>query len=361
MSAQPAVPTDLGMRPLSTPALVVDLDVFEANVAAMSELMRGTGKTVRPHVKTHRSPDLVKRQLVDGTRGVTCSTVGEAEAMSAAGIGDILIANEVVDPAKLARVVKLARRGTVIVAADDAGPVDELSRQAAAAGVTVGVLVDVDTNLHRCGVSSAGEAVELAGAIERSPGVRVAGIMGYEGRMRLGAPDRDGNIARSYATLAQVRDALIKAGFAVDIVSAAGTSTLREAIANPVITEMQAGVYALMEPQLLDLELPFRCAVALRGTVISRHPDRVVVDVGRRTAGMEYGAPTPIGFEASGLWVSDEHLTVSLTGAIPPLGSTLDFRPGQIRTTFNLHDRFWVTRGGRLVGCWPVSARGSSQ
>jgi D-serine deaminase-like pyridoxal phosphate-dependent protein len=346
---------------LSTPALVVDLDVFDSNTAAMSALLRGSGKTVRPHMKTHRSADLAKRQLVAGARGVTCATVGEAEAMSAAGLSDILIANEVVDPAKLARVVELAKHGSIMLAADDREPVDELSRLAAAAGVTVGVLIDVDTNLHRCGVSSAREALDLAGDIERSPGVRLAGIMGYEGRLRLEAPDRDGTIERAYVTLSEIRDALVRAGLKIDIVSAAGTSTLREAIADPTITEIQAGVYCLMEPQLLDLELPFRCAAALRGTVISRHSDRVVVDIGRRTAGVEYGPPTPIGFNASRVAVSDEHLTVALSGVIPPLGSTLDFIPGQIRTTFNLHDRFWVSQGGQVVGCWPVSARGGSQ
>ena len=121
------------------------LDVFEANVAAMAEMLRGTGKTVRPHMKTHRTPELARRQLGGPITGVTCATVGEAEAMVAAGITDVLIANEVVDPAKLARVAALAREARVTIAADDAGPVTELSRAAMQAGVTVNVLVDVDT------------------------------------------------------------------------------------------------------------------------------------------------------------------------------------------------------------------------
>jgi D-serine deaminase-like pyridoxal phosphate-dependent protein len=351
-----------GLPPLlSTPALVVDLDAFDRNVAAMTALLRGTGKTVRPHVKTHRTPELAKRQLVEGAAGVTCATVGEAEAMVAAGIDDVLIANEVVDPAKLIRIVDLARRAAVMVAADNPEPVEALSRLAAAGRVIVGILIDVDTNLHRCGVGSVQEALDLARKIDGAPGLRLAGLMGYEGRVRLATDDRSGTIARAYATLGEFRHALLKAGFPVDVVSAAGTSTLQEAIADPAITEIQAGVYALMEPQLLDLGLPFTCAASVRGTVISRHPDRVVVDVGRRAAGMEYGPPIPIGFEAEHVAVSDEHLTVTMAGAIPKLGSTLDFIPGQIRTTFNLHDHVWVSRSGRLVECWPVSARGGSQ
>jgi len=346
---------------LSTPALVVDLDVFEANVAAMARLLQGTGKAVRPHVKTHRTPELARRQLGGSVVGLTCATVGEAEAMVEAGFDDILIANEVVDPAKIARLVALAHDASIIVAVDDADPAATLSRAAVAAGVTVGVLIDVDILLHRCGVGSATEAVALAGTIARLPGLRLRGIMGYEGRLRLTEEDRAGKIARAYAALAQAAEALRAAGYPVEIVSAAGTSTLREALADPTITEIQSGVYALMEPQLLAMDLPFRCAAALRGTVISRHPGRIVLDVGRRVVGMEYGPPTPVGFTALSIAIGDEHATITMADPLPPLGSCLDLTPGQVRTTFNLHDHVWVSRGGRLVDRWPITARGSSQ
>lgn len=349
------------MRALSTPALVVDLDTFEENVTAMAEMLRGTGKTVRPHVKTHRTPELAKRQLGESARGVTCATVGEAEAMVAAGIDDVLIANEVVDDAKLARLAALARAATVTVAADDPGPVEALSREAVSAGVHVGVLIDVDILLHRCGVASIPEALALARIIEHAPGVELKGVMGYEGRVRLGTENRAEKISGAYAALRDTRDALVRAGHAVEVVSAAGTSTLREAIADSAITELQAGVYALMEPELLVMNLPFRCAAFVRGTVISRHPGRFVTDVGRRVAGIDYGPPVPIGFQAELVTLSDEHGTVTVDEAPPEIGSRVDFIPGQIRTTFNLHDRVWVQREDRIVDCWRVAARGSSQ
>jgi D-serine deaminase-like pyridoxal phosphate-dependent protein len=157
---------------LSTPALVVDLDVFEANVAAMSTLLLGTGKTIRPHVKTHRTPELARRQLGGVAVGVTCATVGEAEAMVEAGIDDVLIANEVVDPHKIARLVALGRRARIAVAVDDPQPVATLSAEAVRAGATIDVLIDVDILLHRCGVASASDAVSLAQVIDRAPGVR---------------------------------------------------------------------------------------------------------------------------------------------------------------------------------------------
>lgn len=346
---------------LSTPALVVDLDIFEANIAAMAALLDGTGKTVRPHVKTHRTPELARRQVGGSAVGLTCATVGEAEAMVDAGFDDVLVANEVVDPTKIARLVALAHRSEIAVAVDDPEPIATLSREAASAGATIGVLIDVDILLHRCGVGSALDAVWLARTIERSPGLRLRGIMGYEGRVRLSEAGRDRQIGGAYAALAEAASALRDAGFPVDTVSAAGTSTLLEALADPTITEIQAGVYALMEPELLVMDLPFRCAVSLRGTVISRHPGRIVLDMGRRVVGMEYGPPVPVGFSVHGIAMGDEHATITMDDPLPVLGSQLDLTPGQVRTTFNLHDDVWVSRGGRLVDRWPITARGSSQ
>jgi D-serine deaminase-like pyridoxal phosphate-dependent protein len=348
------------MPPFSTPALVVDLDVFDANVTAMARLLDGTGKTVRPHVKTHRTPELALRQLGGPAVGVTCATVGEAEAMVAAGIDDVLVANEVVGEWKLERLAALARTSRVTVAADAVEPVAALSRAAVAAGATINVLIDVDTGLGRCGVTTAVEAVALARAIEARPGVLLAGIMGYEGRVRLGVAGRDARIAAAYSVLGEVRRALEARGHRVAVVSGAGTSTLREGLANPDLTELQAGVYAVMEPELLVMDLPFRCAVSVRGTVISRHPGRVVLDAGRRVVGLEYGPPVARGFAARRITLSDEHAIVELDDPVPLLGSELDLVPGQVRTTFNLHDRVWASRGGAIVACWPVAARGRS-
>jgi len=356
----PTPPASLAAS-FSTPALLVDLGVFEANVAAMERLLHGSGKTVRPHVKTHRTPELARRQLGGAAVGVTCATVGEAEVMVSAGIDDVLVANEVVDRAKIDRLAALAARARIAVAVDDAEAAETLARAASNVGATVDVVIDVDIGLHRCGVATPGEAVHLARAIAQHEGLRLRGLMGYEGRIRLGVDNRAALIASAYDALAETKHALVDAGFPVEVVSASGTSTLTEALADPNITELQAGVYALMEPELRNLGLPFRCAVAIRGTVISRHPDRVVLDVGRRVVGMEYGPPVPIGFDATEVVVSDEHTRISGPGPFPELGGHLDLIPGQIRTTFNLHDVVWAVRDGAIIDRWPVSARGSSQ
>jgi D-serine deaminase-like pyridoxal phosphate-dependent protein len=354
MTAEPTLP------PISTPALVVDLDAFEANVRAMSRLLEGTGKAVRPHVKTHRTPELARRQLGGPVKGVTCATVGEAEAVAAAGIDDILVANEVVDPGKLDRLVALARGARVAVAVDAVEPLEALSAAASRAAVEMDVLIDVDILLRRCGVAVPEEALPLADAAAGLPGVRLRGIMGYEGRVRLTVESREARLRGAYGKLADVKEALERSGFPVEVVSAAGTSTLRDALADPVITEIQAGVYALMEPELLVMDLPFRCALAVRGTVVSRHPGRIVLDVGRRSIGQEYGPPEALGIAGATVIVNDEHAIVRAPGDLPPLGAHVDLRPSQIRTTCNLHDWMWAERGGILADRWPVAARGRS-
>jgi D-serine deaminase-like pyridoxal phosphate-dependent protein len=361
MTTAAAALRPIPVEAVSTPALVVAIEVFEANVAAMAALIEGSGKVIRPHVKTHRTPELARRQLGGTAIGVTCATVGEAEAMVDAGIDDVFVANEVVDPRKIARLTALAHRARIAVAVDDPEPVALLAREATRASVTLDVLIDVDILLHRCGVASVDDAVRLAGAVTDARGLRLRGIMGYEGRLRLTDDDRAGKVTRAYARLGEVRAALVDAGFTVDVVSAAGTSTLREALADPWITELQCGVYSLMEPELLNLGLPFRCAATIRGTVISRHPGRIVLDLGRRVVGVEYGPPVPIGFVATRIAISDEHATIERADPLPALGSQVDLAPGQIRTTFNLHDHVWISRDGQIVDRWPITARGSSQ
>src|SRR5215475_4908802 len=230
--AGPGRTTAMDASALPSPVLVVDMGAFEANVAAAERWCHGTAKRIRPHVKAHRTPVLALRQLTPGTSGLTCATVGEAEAMVDAGAGDVLVANEVVDPGKLGRLAALARRAAVGTAIDAPEAAEALGAAARAAGSTVAVLVDIDVGLGRCGVPGPAEAVKLGTVAGQTPGLR-------------------------------------RAGLPVDTVSSAGTSTLREALADPVITEIQAGTYALMEADLDGLGLPFGRALSVVATVIS--------------------------------------------------------------------------------------------
>jgi D-serine deaminase-like pyridoxal phosphate-dependent protein len=345
---------------LPSPALIVDLDAFEANVAVAADIVRSSGKHLRPHVKTHRTPGLAIRQLGPHTRGVSCATVGEAEAMVKAGIDDIFLANEIVAPGKAERLASLARDARIALAVDSQPGAEVIAAAAERAGTVVGALVDVDIGLARCGVLGPDQAVELGRCIAGAPRLRLRGIMGYEGRLRADNPERSQRIARATASLAAVRQAFASAGLPCDVVSSAGTSTLHEAVADPVITEIQAGTYALMETDLDGLGLPFVPALAVSAMVISRSLGRVVLDAGKKSISCDYGPPTPLSSQATLAAINEEHTTLKWEGQLPNLGTRIELRPHHVRLTFNLHDEVWLARGDKIIARLPVAARGRS-
>jgi D-serine deaminase-like pyridoxal phosphate-dependent protein len=348
---------------LPSPALVVDLATFAENVTAADQLFSAAMKRIRPHVKTHRTPALALRQLTPRASGLTCATVGEAEAMVRAGATDVLIANELVDRRKLDRVAALARSASVAVALDAAEPAVALGAAARAAGSAVDVLVDLDVGLARCGVPDVEAAIRLGALVERTRGLRLVGLMGYEGRRRAGVEGRARLIAHAYRMLVEAKDGFDRAGLTSRTVSAAGTSTLPEALADPTVTEIQAGTYALMEANLDGLGLPFQPALSVIATVISRRRDRVVLDAGRKSIASDYGPPFPLlpGAEVTGF--NEEHtiLQFGQDGVlVPALGDRVALRPGHVRLTFNLYDAVWLAHPDGSFESVPVAARGRS-
>jgi D-serine deaminase-like pyridoxal phosphate-dependent protein len=352
----------MDLTTLPSPALIVDMSIFDFNVASADALCATKGKKLRPHVKTHRTPALALRQLTPMTTGLTCATVGEAEVMAAASARDVLIANEVADRTKIERIAALARQTTVTVAVDAPEPTRALGAAAVAAGSTVGVLVDIDVGLSRCGVASTEAAVRLGHVVTRTPGLRLAGLMGYEGRRRASDAHRSALIARAYGRLAEAKDAFDRVGLAAQIISSAGTSTLHEALADPVITEIQAGTYALMEANLQGLELPFEPATLVAATVISRSGRRVVLDVGRKSIAGDYGPPEPLLQGATVTGFHEEHTTLRFDegATMPELGDRVLLRPEHVRLTFNLNDVAWLSHPVGGMEEVQVAARGRS-
>jgi D-serine deaminase-like pyridoxal phosphate-dependent protein len=340
---------------LPTPALVVDLDIFDANVAAARKLMAGSGKTLRPHVKTHKTPELAKRQLGEGVKGVTCATVGEAEAMVEAGIDDVLLANEIVSLDKTERIARLAARAKVMVAVDSDLGIDRLEAAAAREQSNVDVLVDVDVGLNRCGVRDMTDLLRLTKCVLKASHLRFQGLMGYEGRLRAGAENRNGKLDQARHSLEEAKTILNKAGIEVKIVSGGGTSTLLDVLAFPVLTEIQAGTYALMEPVLDGLGLPFDVASFVIATVISRSAEVAVLDAGRKSITIDSGPPG-IPFEGTVVAVNEEH-TVLHTSTHLEVGMHVKLTPSKVPTTFNLHDRVWISQADGLRSV-PVTARG---
>lgn len=324
---------------LTTPALLVERDVLDSNLATMSEAR--PGPRLRPHVKAHKTTALALRQAALGHAGFTCATVRECEVMAAAGLGaDLLLANEVLDTRRLGALVADGARVTVAV--DSAETV-----AAAVAGGVREVLVDVNVGLPRCGCppEKAGELADAA----RAAGLGVRGVMGYEGHLML-VPD-PADRAR------MTRDAmelLVRAAGDVggDIISAGGTGTYLD---NTWATEIQAGSYALLDTAYGKIGHPFGQALSVLGTVISVSADHAVVDVGLKSQSLDHGLPT---IEGAQVWFcSDEHTTFAPETPVR-VGERVRVLPAHVDPTVALHERMHLVDGATVLETWQVDMRG---
>lgn len=348
---------------IPTPALVIDLPAMERNIQRMATFFSRGACRLRPHFKAHKTPEIARRQLAAGScSGITCATVAEAEAVASL-CDDILIANEVVCPDKAARVAALARRVDVKVALDSFHGLEQMAAAAQAAGVTVGVLVDVNVGMPRCGVLSEEDAVSLARRVHATPGLRLRGLMGYEGHA-VGLRDRGSRESQARASmekLLSVAGALRSAGLPCEIVSAGGTGTYDITGRTEGVTEVQAGSYVLMDTAYAKLGLPFELAFYALATVISRpSPTLCVADCGLKAVTEDHGNPEVAGVAgASVLFLSDEHATITLPpGCDLQPGDRIRLWPSHIDPTINLHDALYVADGDKVVDVWRVAARG---
>jgi D-threonine aldolase len=323
---------------LPTPALLVERDVLDANLATMSAAL--PGPRLRPHVKAHKTTALARRQAALGHAGFTCATVRECEVLAAAGLGaDLLLANEVLDARRLGALVADGARVTVAVDSPE-------TVAAAAAGGVREVLVDVDVGLGRCGCAPE-RAGELA-AVARAAGLSVRGVMGYEGHLMLvPEPDRARGTAAAMALLTRAA-----ADVGGELVSAGGTGTYR---VNTWATEIQAGSYALMDTAYGAFGHPFGQALSVLGTVISTSAGYAVADVGLKALGMDHGPPTIDGAQVRRC--SDEH--VSFVPAEPVrVGGRVRVLPAHVDPTVVLHERMHLVDGDTVLETWPVDMRG---
>jgi len=339
---------------LSTPALVVDEDAFSHNVATMAAALPGA--RCRPHVKAFKSTALAARLRDAGHHHFCAATPREIVGMARAGLGaDLLLANETLDPARLAAMAALDARVTVAVDSDET--IDAATRAGIAA-----VLIDVNVGLARCGCDPA-DAGRLADRA-RAAGLEVRGVMGYEGHL-MGNPDRAERRAGLEPAMAALLDAHRQVGG--PIVSGGGTGTYD---LNRWVTEIQAGSYTLMDTAYAKAGLPFRQALAVAATVIAtgRRNGReyFVADAGLKALGMDHGLPDLelIDGSAAKVWFcSDEHITFSVPrdagpGARPQLGELVAVRPAHVDPTVAYHERFVVVRDGVVVDEWAVDLRG---
>ncbi len=365
----PALP-GMAADEIETPALVLDLDALQRNIARMQAFADGMGVALRVHGKMHRSADVAKLQIAAGAVGVCCQKVSEAEAFARAGIADILVSNEVRGARKVDRLASLARRGvTVAVCVDDADAVSELSAAALDHGTTLAVLVEIDVGAGRCGIAPGAPAAALVRQVAAAPGLSFRGIQAYQGGAQHVA-DYAARKALIEEAVARVRDTLsclAAEGLEAPVVTGAGTGTFAMEGGSGVYTEIQCGSYAFMDADyrrvLDEWGSPlsaFEQSLHLVTTVMSKPvPDRAVCDAGLKAHSVDSGMPLVAGREdLAYVKCSDEHGVIADPADTLKVGDRLALVPGHIDPTCNLHDFYVAVRGGRVEAVWPVTARG---
>jgi D-serine deaminase-like pyridoxal phosphate-dependent protein len=360
-----------GRRDLATPALVVDLDALDRNIAAMASFAKSANLKLRPHAKTHKCASLARRQIAAGAVGVCCAKLGEAEALAEAGIDNILITSPVVGVMGVERLAGLAGRCQGLMAAvDNPEAVDALI----AKGARLTLVVDIDPGIHRTGVADGEAAVALATKIDAAPNLTYAGVQFYCGMQQHieDFAERRAAIEERTDYLADILRQLAEAGLKPGIVTGGGTGTHSIDGVLGVFTELQVGSYVFMDRQYNDCDLtgedrePFETSLMVDARVISAsHPFMATVDAGFKAFATEAGSPPVLAGAREGTkyhFMGDEHgCVVPPAGEAPPkLGEIVTFAAPHCDPTVNLYDAYHLVRGDTLVEIWPIEGRGRS-
>ena len=360
---------------IPTPALLLDLDRFEKNLARMAIHARAAGKAIRPHAKTHRCPEIARRQIGAGALGVACAKLGEAEVMAKAGIRGLLCTTPIVPAPKIQRFVELIREAPdTMVVVDNAENVADLDSTLASAGLAADVLLDIDVGTRRTGIQPGGPALELARRVMAARALRLRGLQGYAGHCAhvVGWKARRDASHAALAPLMQTRALLERSGLPVDIVAGASTGTYDIDSELAGLTELQSGSYCVMDIDYRriggrtgDALTDFEMALTVVATVVSvPTAERAIVDAGLKAFSTDKPFP-PEAVERPGLryeFAGDEHgrLVLEDPDRSVRLGERIEFFPPHCDPTFNLYDRVYAVRGVEVEAVWDIAARGRS-
>ena len=358
---------------IPTPALLLDLDRFEANVSKMAAHLRGRDKAFRPHAKTHKCPAIARRMIDAGAVGVCTARLSEAEVFAAHGVRGLLVTTAVIGGPKIARAIELARQApdTIFVVETEQN-VGEISQAARDAGLEVNLAIDL--YFGRTGVSPGAPATDLARAITRQPNVRFGGIQAYDGAAAHTTPF-DARKARSSGSMKQAvetRRMIEREGIECTLVTGGSTGTYRFDSDNPGLTELQPGSFVFMDMEYGMIGGPdgseyrdFKNSLTVVTTVVSRPAGMAIVDGGYKAFSTDRPfTPRAVGIDGVTYgWAGDEHGRLDMTSASRELrvGDRVEFIPPHIDPTVNLYDSIYALRGDRVEAVWPIAARGKSQ
>jgi D-serine deaminase-like pyridoxal phosphate-dependent protein len=365
--AQPILSPDVV---LDTPSMLVDETLMEQNISEMQALANSFGAQLRPHIKTHKTPQIALRQISHGARGITCAKLGEAEVMVEAGVEDVLMAYPVVTELKINRLLALMERARMIVALDSLDAAEALSAAMSKHDRSLDVYVEVNTGQNRAGLIAGDDAVKLALDIARMPSLDVIGIMTHEGQTHTLPADKIAEGARAAGEkLVATAEAIRRAGLPISEVSVGSTPSSMYTPSVGGITEMRPGTYVFRDTTgfLYGLYGPDRCAARVLATVVS-HPakDRMIVDAGSKTLALDKSHGHPghgyiIGHPGSIIdRLSEEHGVVVIPEDDPgfTIGQRVEIIPNHICPSVNLLDELNIVRDGQVIDVWPIAARG---
>jgi D-serine deaminase-like pyridoxal phosphate-dependent protein len=359
---------------LETPAIVVDLEVMERNLARMADYCRSHNLRLRPHTKSHKIPELARRQLAHAAQGITVAKIGEADVMLDAGITDILIAYPIIGRGKAEKLADLATRANITVSLDSVAVAQAISEEAAKRDVRIGILVELDVGFHRCGVVDEDQVVAIARRVADLPGLEFKGLMFFPGHLQV--PEKERAELRVAVNdfleraLAQLEDA----GLRVQIVSGGSTPTAREGHLFTGVNEIRPGMYIFNDRNMVGVGVAAieDCALSVITTVVSTSvPGRAIVDAGSKTlssdrhevAGGGGFGMVKIDPAAEVERLSEEHgnLNISRSNREYRVGERLAIIPNHVCSTVNMHNRIYGVVGERVEAVWEVAARGKVQ
>jgi D-serine deaminase-like pyridoxal phosphate-dependent protein len=346
---------------LDTPQLLLDLDIIDANLKRLFAACRERKVHCRVHFKSLKCSGLAKHIAAAGANGFLCAKLCEAEVLADAGLTDLYIANQIVGPIKLRRLAELARRAQVRVCVDSAANIEAMGTAAKAAGSTIGVLVEVDLGMNRCGVPPGEAAVKLARKIKDTPCLRFVGLQGYDGHLQL-LPDPAERRAKCLAGLEQLigtRRLIESAGIPVEVVTGAGTGTWEFVSSFPGMTEIQPGSFVLMDCAYHAVRPEFGCSLSILATVISSKPGQYVLDAGSKAISKDFGTPVIKDHPSEQVVKqSEEHTRVQADGSEIAVGERREVIPAHCCATMNLHRTAIAVRRGKVEAVWPIEASG---
>ncbi len=355
----------LSQLSIKTPALIIDAEVMENNMKVMRDWLRGKNVRLRPHFKTPKTPIIAWKQMEYGASGVCAQKLGETEVLVNAGIKDVLLTNQIVDEVKIGKLVNLRKYSEVKVLVDNAENVKVLSRYARRKGVNLGVLVESDVGMTRCGLSNAKEALELAKLVDKSDGLAFKGLQCYSGHLQMadltmGKEKKIEECKKVCDKIRETKEFFDKEGVHPELVTGAGTGTYKYEYSE--LNEIQPGSYIFMDWKYKRAAPEFDIALKLLATVVSTPSrDRAIIDAGLKAISTDGGMPILKGMEGVECIIrSEEHGILKINDPTIRfnIGDKVEIYPSHCDTTINLHDNYYVTRKDDLEAIWEISARG---